>query len=155
MTRSCRKNNRTERPKTKEHCCSGLRGSLPWCYPVVPRGTPWYPVVPRGPGSPSAWHRLSRRHNGEMFHHFGATLRMSRMSICSILSGFQSSPRSQTFVSASSSKKNTKQKGHKKQKMTNVANYFSNTTALAESLVVFWLLMACEVIFQKNIGWGL
>ena len=152
MTRSCRKNNRTERPKTKEtkeHCCSGLRGSLPWCYPVVPRGTPWYQVTI----SMAQAESQAQWRNGSPLRCVAHVAHVAHVHLQHPLR-FPVFPKKSNVCQCKFIQKK-QQKGHKKQKMTNVANYFSNTTALAESLVVFWLLMACEVIFQKNIGWGL
>ena len=60
------------------------------------------------PGITRDHHRLSSRHNREMFHHFGARmLRISRMSVC-ILSGFQFSPRFFCFFCACWSQTNHK-----------------------------------------------
>lgn len=82
------------------------------------------------PGITRDHHRLSSRHNREMFHHFGARmLRISRMSVC-ILSGFQFSPSFFVFSVHVDPKQITKQKGQYKQKMTNVTELSSKHQSL-------------------------
>ena len=92
-----------------------------------------------------------------MLHHFGVRMvRISCMSVC-ILSGFQSSPRNQVLFLQVDRKKNTRLKGHNKQKMTRVTNLSSRKThSLGRE---FGCVLAFDglrvVIFEEDTGCGL